>query len=68
MLCNAHKLSVVYIKIALKVCSAFSTASDDTGVLPIDILTDQMANTYNVKSTPSLSQLKNARRERSKGK
>lgn len=46
---NARKMSEVYRRIALGVCSAFRTASDYTafiisGILPIDVLADKMVN------------------------
>ena len=67
---NGNKLSSVYRRTALRVCSAFRTVSDDaafviSGMMPIDILADEMTNIYNAKSTSPLSQTKNAERERS---
>lgn len=55
VLCNANNPSAVYRRIVLTVCSAFRTVLDDGafviwGMLPIDILADDVANISNVES------------------
>ncbi|CAD7080109.1 unnamed protein product [Hermetia illucens] len=67
---NTSKLNAVYRRTALRVCSAFRTVSDDaafviSGMMPIDILADEMANIYHAKPISPLLQTKKAERERS---
>lgn len=65
-----QELSLVYRKTALKVFAAFKTAPNCTafvilGMVPIDIVADEIRNIYNIKFISYLSQAKNGEKERS---
>lgn len=56
-------LYITSINAVYKVCFTFRSVSDDRafivlGIMPTDILADEMTSIYNVKSTSSLSQTK----------
>lgn len=60
---NAHKLSVVCRRTALKVRSVFRTRTDDMAFLvsekmPIDIFADEMMSIYNARTISPLPQAK----------
>lgn len=64
VLFNARKLSAAYRRTALRVCSALRAVWADavfvnSGMMPTDILADQMASIYNVKPISPLSKVKN---------
>lgn len=67
---NDNKLSVVYRRTALRRCSAFRSVSDHavfvmSGIMPIDVLADEITNIYNIKSISPLTKPKKAVKESS---